>query len=293
VVCRGIGRAQKEIDAVASPSTGSDPVLRAARPEDCRRIAELFEISSDGVADYVWSRLQEDYPGLSLLEIGERRYARENTGFSYQNCVVAERAGEVIGMLHAFVIEPAAGPSAAADIDPVLRPYAELEVPGSLYISGLALVPGERGRGVGTRLLEIARERARAWLPGAEPDLPRRQRGCAAPLRALWLHGDRSARYRAASHDPRHRRGLADEGAGPMNAARCELVHNGPAAGGHTMTKWDGGRSAVGGSELRGICDGQPKAETRPALEHRPRLRRRTRRVAGDRARRERCRPAA
>jgi ribosomal protein S18 acetylase RimI-like enzyme len=143
-----------------SPSTGSDPVLRAARPEDCRRIAELFEISSDGVADYVWSRLQEDYPGLSLLEIGERRYARENTAFSYQNCVVAERAGEVIGMLHAFVIEPAAGPSAAADIDPVLRPYAELEVPGSLYISGLALVPGERGRGVGTRLLEIARERA-------------------------------------------------------------------------------------------------------------------------------------
>ena len=82
------------------------------------------------------------FPGHSLLEIGERRYQRENTAFSYQNCVVAERAGEVIGMLHAFVIEPAAGPPGEPDsIDPVLRPYAELEAPGSLYISGVALLP--------------------------------------------------------------------------------------------------------------------------------------------------------
>jgi ribosomal protein S18 acetylase RimI-like enzyme len=145
---------------LASPTC--DVVLRAARTDDCRRIAELFRISSDGAADYVWSRLQKNYPGLSLLEIGERRYQRENTAFSYQNCVVAERAGEVIGMLHAFVIEPADGPPAPDDaIDPVLRPYAELEVPGSLYVSGLALLPGERGRGLGTRLLRIARERAR------------------------------------------------------------------------------------------------------------------------------------
>jgi ribosomal protein S18 acetylase RimI-like enzyme len=149
----------KGSSALASPT--SDAVLRAARTDDCRRIAELFRISSDGVADYVWSRLQEDYPGCSLLEIGARRYAREGTAFSYQNCVVAERAGEVVGMLHTFVIAPTDGPpAAAADIDPVLRPYAELEVPGSLYISGLALLPGERGRGLGTRLLRIASERA-------------------------------------------------------------------------------------------------------------------------------------
>ena len=61
-----------------------DAVLRPARPDDCRRIAELFRIASDGVADYVWSRLQDDYPGHALIEIGERRYARENTAFSYR-----------------------------------------------------------------------------------------------------------------------------------------------------------------------------------------------------------------
>ena len=145
---------------MVSPSAGSGSILRAARPDDCRRIAELFQISSDGVADYVWSRLQADYPGLSLLETGARRSARESTAFSYQNCVVAERAGEVVGMLHGFVIGPAERPPEA--IDPVLRPYTELELPGSYYISGLALLPGERGRGLGSRLLGMARERAEA-----------------------------------------------------------------------------------------------------------------------------------
>jgi len=141
-------------------AAGPDAVLRPAGPDDCRRIAELFRISSDGVADYVWSRLQDDYPGHALIEIGERRYARENTAFSYQNCLVAEQDGEVIAMLHAFVMEPR-DPGPEADVDPVLRPYAELEAPGSLYISGLAVAAEHRGRGLGTRLLVAARERAR------------------------------------------------------------------------------------------------------------------------------------
>ena len=43
----------------------------------------------------------------------------------------------------------------------MLRPYAELEAPGSLYISALAVAPECRGQGLGTRLLAAARERAR------------------------------------------------------------------------------------------------------------------------------------
>ena len=133
-------------------------MLRAARQADCRRIAELFRISSEGIADYIWTQLQGEYPGSSLLEIGECQYQRENTAFSYQNCVLAERAGAVVGMAHAFISEAEADPAGA--IDPVLRPYAELEAPGSLYISALALLPGERGRGVGTRMLAALRARA-------------------------------------------------------------------------------------------------------------------------------------
>ena len=142
-------------------SVGPDAVLRPATPDDCRRIAELFRVSSDGVADYIWSQLQPAHPGASLVEIGARRYQRENTAFSYQNCLVAEHRGEVIGMMHAFVIEPHDGSAPAREVDPVLRPYAELEEPGSLYISSLAVVPRHRGQGLGRRFLAAARERAR------------------------------------------------------------------------------------------------------------------------------------
>jgi GNAT superfamily N-acetyltransferase len=137
--------------------------LRPARGTDCRRIAQLFRISSEGVADYVWSQLQDEFPGLSLLEIGERRYRREGTAFSYRNCLVAERAGDVVGMMHAFAIEPP-GPEQTQDEeppDPVLQPYAELEALGSLYIASLALFPEHRAQGIGTMLLAAARQKAR------------------------------------------------------------------------------------------------------------------------------------
>lgn len=135
--------------------------MRPARKDESGTIAELFEISSDGVASYVWTTLQADYPGLPLLEIGRRRYEREGTAFSYQNCLMAEDQGRVLGMMHAFPIEPS-DDAAPAPVDPVLKPYAELEAPGTLYIAGIAVWPEFRGRGVGTGFLEAARERARS-----------------------------------------------------------------------------------------------------------------------------------
>ncbi len=133
--------------------------FRQATREDCARIARLFMIASDGIAEYIWSRV--DAPGLSLLEIGERRYARENTAFSYQNCLVAENDGAVVGMVHSFpMVEPAPG-ERTGQTDPVLAPYAELEDYGSLYISALAIFHEHRRLGIGTRLLAEARRRAR------------------------------------------------------------------------------------------------------------------------------------
>jgi ribosomal protein S18 acetylase RimI-like enzyme len=142
--------------------TGRDPLMitfRQATREDCLRIARLFMIASDGLAEYIWTRIEA--PGLSLLEIGERRYARENTAFSYQNCLVAEKDGSVIGMLHSFPMDEPAADSAGEEVDPVLAPYSELEDHASLYISAVAIFNEHRGLGIGTRLLEEACRRAR------------------------------------------------------------------------------------------------------------------------------------
>lgn len=137
--------------------------LRPARQDDAAAIARLFLISSDGLAVYIWSHMQQ--PGESLEAVGARRYAREGVAFSYQNCTMAEVDGRIAGMLHAFPMEPPAdtGDSGTAEEpDPVLRPYAELEDYGSLYVSGVAVEPEHRGRGIGTLLLAAADERSRA-----------------------------------------------------------------------------------------------------------------------------------
>jgi ribosomal protein S18 acetylase RimI-like enzyme len=137
-------------------------MFRPARKSECRAIAALYRISSDGVADYIWTALAA--PGEDPLDVGERRYAREHTDFSYQNVTVAEVDGDVVGMIAAYAMGPAEAPGDELDfdVDPVLRPYQVLEQPNSYYVSGMALLPPWRGRGIGTRLLGLACERARA-----------------------------------------------------------------------------------------------------------------------------------
>lgn len=134
----------------------TEPVFRPARIEDCASIAALYQISSDGVADYIWTKIAE--PGEDLLTVGQRRYERENSVFSYKSCTIVERNGDVVGMLVAFPmhIDPSEEES-----DPVLKPYSKLEEDNSYYICGMALLPACRGAGVGTQLLERAEQDAR------------------------------------------------------------------------------------------------------------------------------------
>lgn len=137
-------------------------VIRPARRTDCLQIARLFLMSSDGLAEYIWSQFadREIAPGENetLIDIGAQRYAREGVAFSWQNCLIAERDGRTVGMLHSYVMEPSNG---QVEPDPVLRPYSELEDTGSLYVSGLAVYPSWRRNGIGTALLAAAEHRAR------------------------------------------------------------------------------------------------------------------------------------
>ena len=140
----------------------NDITFRPATRADSHVIAELFQISAEGVADYVWSTLPDlEFQGMDLLDIGAKRYEREGVNFSYQNCDLAEIDDEAVGMLHAYAMGSDVG-NVPDDCDPVLRPYMELEEPNSLYISGLAMFNKFRGRGAGTRLLDFAFKRARA-----------------------------------------------------------------------------------------------------------------------------------
>lgn len=129
--------------------------FRPALKSDCRSIAELYRLSSDGVADYIWTKLAQ--PGEDILEVGTRRYQREESDFSYLNCTIAELEGVVAGMLVAFPIfvDPE-----YVEEDPVLAPYSNLEEDNSYYICGIAFFPEYRGRGLGRKLMGLAEQHA-------------------------------------------------------------------------------------------------------------------------------------
>ena len=138
-----------------------DVHVRPAERGDCRSIAELFLIASDGLARYIWGR--ENPAGLPLIEVGAQRYAREDVAFSYRNCMVADVDGTVAGLLHSFPMHPQDAEDAHATPDPVLRPYGQLEDYGSLYISAVAVFEQYRGLGIGSRFLAEAQSRARRF----------------------------------------------------------------------------------------------------------------------------------
>src|SRR5207253_10478991 len=130
--------------------------FRSALRSDAREIARLFQISSEGCSDYIWSKLAA--PGQDLLDVGAARYARDDVDFSYQNCLIAESEGEVVGMMHSYTMRH--DPEAEPVTDPVLAPYADMEIPDTLYISSLALHEGWRNQGLGKQFLEHAHARA-------------------------------------------------------------------------------------------------------------------------------------
>lgn len=133
------------------------PFFRRAGAADCRSLAQLFILSSDGLADYLWR--SERRRGESTAEACARAYADGSSGFSYRDCLVAEVQGRILAMAHSFVMQRGADAEPAKD--PVLRPYSELEDHGSFYLSSLAVAEGARGRGLGTRLMRMVEEEAR------------------------------------------------------------------------------------------------------------------------------------
>lgn len=141
--------------------------VRPARKEDCLTIAILYSISSDGVANYVWTQLAEQ--GEDIFLVGRRRYEQEDSNFSYRNCLVVEIDNVIVGMMVAFPMysqetdESFTDQSLSKDeSDPVLEPYSRLEEYDSYYICGVALFSQYRGHGIGHHLMQLAETRCRA-----------------------------------------------------------------------------------------------------------------------------------
>lgn len=130
--------------------------LRPARKDDARVLALLIDIAGEGFGDYLWA--QSAGPGESALDVGMKRAQREEGGFSYRNATLAERDGEVAGLLLGYRLDDPYDTGDLNALPELVRPLVELEssAPGSWYINALAAFPQFRNRGLGTFLLREA-----------------------------------------------------------------------------------------------------------------------------------------
>lgn len=138
--------------------------FRPATRDDAREIAELIQISSDGVAVVEWAE-QANQQGVQPLEIAEEMYRNEKGNYSWRNCTIVEKDNRVAGMLLCFATpkgvkrDPKMRPT--MDTLNVFAPYMYLEEPDSWYICGVALYPEHRGHGIGTNLMRLAEQQAK------------------------------------------------------------------------------------------------------------------------------------
>jgi ribosomal protein S18 acetylase RimI-like enzyme len=136
-------------------------VFRPASPADAYALAELSILAGDGMYEFL---LEEMAPREMLAGLIARTMKQHTGGFSWRHCFVADDKG-VVGMINAF---PAAWlREEERDILPqdrvqILDPIDQAQDWESFLVNGVAVRPQHRRQGIGTRLLEMAIEQARA-----------------------------------------------------------------------------------------------------------------------------------
>lgn len=138
---------------------------RPAVAGDSRFIAEMIDMSSDGVALIEWTEAALAAGDRTALDTGADMYAAGEGDYSYRNCILAEVSGRRAGMLLCFPLharEPAdVVQSPPFDGSDVFAPYKYLEAPDTWYVCGVAVLPDFRGHGIGTALMGVAGQQAR------------------------------------------------------------------------------------------------------------------------------------
>ncbi len=137
--------------------------IRPARPSDAHAAARLILAAFDSIIHhYSGEELNEDYRAVWL----EDWFQQPNNRFSYQQVLVKEVEGQVVGAILLYH-----GSEAAAldrPINEYLRrlrndPNAALEPEADLdeyYIDSLSVSPAFSGRGYGTALIQAAEKKA-------------------------------------------------------------------------------------------------------------------------------------
>jgi len=136
--------------------------FRPAEKKDCKKLAELINIASGGIVEYLFHDL---VPGMTSVQVVAHNLESENSLYSYRSAVVAEEENDVIGMALSF-------PSSYHKITDTMRNFFPPDrivhlrhfyascVQDSWMLDALCVTESHRRRGIGEKLISLTKEKA-------------------------------------------------------------------------------------------------------------------------------------
>jgi GNAT superfamily N-acetyltransferase len=135
---------------------------RPGEKRDCTKLAELINIASGGVVEYLFHDL---IPGMTPTQVVAHNLENVDSPYSYQSAIVAEEENEVIGISLSF-------PSSYHKITNTMRTYFPSDrlehlrhfyasrVGNSWLLDALCVIETHRRKGIGEKLISLTKEKA-------------------------------------------------------------------------------------------------------------------------------------
>lgn len=137
--------------------------IRRAERRDAAELAILVDLSSHGIASWLWYGAVLDGTAQTALEHGRNQLRRDEERAGWKDASLAEVDGETAGVVIGHLVDPSFADETAPH--PVFEPILRLQqqVIGHWFIDSVGVYLHHRGHGIGRKLLdhELARAAGR------------------------------------------------------------------------------------------------------------------------------------
>jgi ribosomal protein S18 acetylase RimI-like enzyme len=137
-------------------------LYRTGKEEDCSKIAEGIESASGGIVNFLFHGLLGEYTPAQVMANLLRKKADND---SYENAIVAEYEGEVIGIVYSYSAKFHGISAATRNYFPgdkltFLSEFFNSRVENSWFLDSLYVDEKFRGEGIGSNLIALTKQRA-------------------------------------------------------------------------------------------------------------------------------------
>ena len=138
-------------------------IYREGMKEDSLRIAELDNIASDGAMEFLFHDL---VPNMTPVQIVASDLEKDSYPYSYRSAIVAEHDEAIIGMSLSFPGKYHQITDEMKEFFPHdriehFKPFFSAPVEDSYLLDALCVDEDFRNRGIGSRLIELTKSKAR------------------------------------------------------------------------------------------------------------------------------------